>query len=68
MSTAVSVAPSAAIELRGARPSFAGIVRGELLKVSRQWSTWIFAVLYVGGIGLTYLIDVGTSFKDRIGS
>ena len=68
MSTAVSVAPSTTVKLHEARPSFAGIVRGELLKVSRQLATWIFAVLYVGGIGLTYLIDVGTSFKDSIRS
>jgi ABC-type transport system involved in multi-copper enzyme maturation permease subunit len=68
MSTAVSVAPPTAVKLHDARPSFVGIVRGELFKVSRQLATWIFAVLYVGGIGLTYLIDVGTSFKDSIGS
>ena len=68
MSTAVSVTPSSAVKLHDARPSFVGVVRGELFKVSRQLATWIFAVLYVGGIGLTYLIDVGTSFKDSIGS
>ena len=68
MSTAVSVTPPTALKLHGARPSFVGVVRGELFKVSRQLATWIFAVLYVGGIGLTYLIDVGTSFKDSIGS
>lgn len=67
MNTAVSV-PSTAVKLHDAGPSFVGIVRGELFKVSRQLATWIFAVLYVGGIGLTYLIDVGTSFKDSIGS
>ena len=68
MSTTVSAAPSTAIALHEARPSFVGIVRGELFKVSRQLSAWIFAVLYVGGIGLTYLIDVGTSFRDSIGT
>ena len=48
-----TVAPE---RLHSARPSFIGIVRGELLKVSRQWSAWIFAVLYLGAICLPYLV------------
>ncbi len=39
------------------RPSFLGLVRGELLKISRQWSTWIMAVLLLGIICLPYLLQ-----------
>ena len=60
MSTAVSVTPSSAVKLHDARPSFVGVVRGELFKVSRQWSTWIFAVLYLGAICLPYLVLLGS--------
>ncbi len=58
MSTAVTVTPSApvATRLHSARPSFVGIVRGELFKVSRQLSTWILGVLYLGAIFLPYLV------------
>ena len=58
MSTAVTVTPSApaATPLHSARPSFVGIVRGELFKVSRQLSTWVLAVLYLGAICLPYLV------------
>ena len=57
MSTAVSLpTPTAPARLHTARPSFAGIVRGELFKVSRQISTWILGILYLGAIGLPYLV------------
>ncbi len=39
------------------RPSFPGLVRGELLKISRQWSTWIMAILLFGIICLPYLLQ-----------
>jgi len=64
MSAAISVPAPTATRLHSARPSFVGIVRGELFKVSRQFSTWVLAVLYVGGIGLSYLVDVGTSMGE----
>ena len=62
MSTAVTVTPSAPIAtpLHSARPSFVGIVRGELFKVSRQISTWVLAVLYLGAICLPYLVLLGS--------
>jgi len=62
MSTAVTVTPSApaATPLHSARPSFVGIVRGELFKVSRQLSTWVLAVLYLGAICLPYLVLLGS--------
>lgn len=53
------VSPSSAtapVRLHTARPSFIGIVRGELFKVSRQVSTWILGILYLGAIGLPYLV------------
>jgi len=58
MSTTVTVTPSAptATRLHSARPSFVGIVRGEVFKVSRQISTWILGLLYLGAIFLPYLV------------
>jgi ABC-type transport system involved in multi-copper enzyme maturation permease subunit len=53
---ATHVTTAAPERLHSARPSFIGIVRGELFKVSRQWSAWIFAVLYLGAICLPYLV------------
>jgi len=38
------------------KPSFAGIVGGELLKIRRQWSTWIMAVIVAGFLSLQYLV------------
>src|SRR5512146_1388765 len=64
MSMAVS-APTAT-PLHTARPSFAGIVRGELFKVSRQVSTWILGVLLLGAICLPYLVELASSFKDSM--
>ena len=58
--TQTPVTTAAPARLRSARPSFVGIVRGELFKVSRQWSTWIFAVLYLGAICLPYLVLLGS--------
>jgi ABC-2 type transport system permease protein len=42
--------------LRASKPSFFGLVRGELFKISRQWTTWIMLVLFMGVIFLPYLI------------
>jgi len=39
-------------------PSFFGILRGELFKVTRLWSTWIMAVLLLGVIMLPYVITL----------
>jgi ABC-2 type transport system permease protein len=56
MSTAIPLTTATPARLHTARPSFLGIVRGELFKVSRQISTWILAVLYLGAICLPYLV------------
>lgn len=42
--------------LHTAKPSFSGLVRGELFKINRQWITWIMLVLFIGAIFLPYLI------------
>lgn len=64
MSTAVS-APIA-IPMHTARPSFVGIVRGELFKVSRQVSTWILGVLLLGAICLPYVVLLASNFKENM--
>jgi ABC-type transport system involved in multi-copper enzyme maturation permease subunit len=60
MSAALPATPisttAAPPRLHSVRPSFVGIVRGELFKVSRQLGTWILAVLYLGAIFLPYLV------------
>ncbi|MGO8946511.1 MAG: ABC transporter permease [Ktedonobacterales bacterium] len=43
-------------KLHTATPSFVGIVRGELLKIRRQWSTWIMALVVAGFLSLQYLL------------
>lgn len=48
-----------------ARPSFFGLVGGGLLKLSRQWMTWIILVLYLGGTALLFLLlDSGGNEKE----
>ncbi|MEO7002593.1 MAG: ABC transporter permease [Ktedonobacterales bacterium] len=50
-------APAApATSARTLRPSFIGLVRGELLKLSRQWSLYIMLVLLAGLICLPFLL------------
>jgi ABC-2 type transport system permease protein len=46
------------IPVQTARPSFVGIMRGELLKVGRQWTTWIMLVLLAGIMALPMLLDL----------
>jgi ABC-2 type transport system permease protein len=43
-------------KLRTMTPDFFGIVRGELLKVSRQWLTWIMLALLAGGTIFAHLL------------
>jgi len=63
MSTAVSTSTQTptATQLNSARPSFVGIVRGELFKVSRQMTTWALALLLLGAICLPYLVELAAS-------
>ena len=45
------------LKLRASKPSFFGLVRGEFLKVMRQWSTWILLILLLGVTILPYIIE-----------
>ncbi len=56
MSTVITTAGIGSSRLRTATPSFLGIVRGELLKVSRQWLTWIMLALLAGGTIFAHLL------------
>lgn len=46
------------IPVQTARPRFVGIMRGEFLKVGRQWTTWIMLVLLAGIMALPMLLDL----------
>jgi ABC-type transport system involved in multi-copper enzyme maturation permease subunit len=60
-------APAENIKLHEARPSFFGLVRGEFLKMMRQWTTWILLVLVAGITVLPYIIEtVRPNFKADI--
>ncbi len=50
------LAPAAHIKLYSSKPSFPGILRGEIFKITRQWTTWIMLVLLLGVIGLPYIV------------
>ena len=69
--TSATVANPVAVSgssVHAATPSFIGIVRGELLKIRRQWSTWIMAVLVGGSLSLQYLVYLLLSnTKERFG-
>lgn len=47
MSTAIMTSEAERAQLHASTPSFFGIVRGELLKMSRRWSTWIPLLLVI---------------------
>lgn len=56
-----------ALRLQHAHPSFFGLVRGEFLKIMRQWTTWILLILLLGITVLPYLIEtVRPAFKADI--
>lgn len=57
MSAVITSANTGNLKLRTAKPSFFGLVRGEFLKVMRQWSTWILLALLVGATILPYIIE-----------
>ena len=62
MSSIVTTTTSAErARLREARPRFLGLVGGELLKITRMWSTWITLVLLLGAICLPYLVSLTIS-------
>lgn len=52
----IPIAPGVASVAGVARPSFVGIVRGELFKVGRQRATWLMAAILAAVLCLPYLI------------
>ena len=58
MNTVLTSAPSAHIKLHSSKPSFPGILRGEIFKITRQWTTWIMLVLLLGVIVLPYIVEL----------
>ncbi len=60
--SSIVTSPTAPHMLPATRPSFFGIVRGEIFKVTRMWSIWLTLVLMLGIMCLPYLV---TSFVSR---
>lgn len=55
--------------LHAATPNFVGIVRGELLKISRQWTTWLMALVVAGFLTLPFLLLVlSSNAKENVAS
>jgi len=46
------------MKLHTSKPSFFGILGGELFKISRQWIVWVMLVLLAGVIALPYIITL----------
>ena len=62
-----SIASGEKTKLHTSTPSFPGILRGELLKISRQWATWLMLLLWLGVICLPYLlIFTSPDIKDNL--
>ncbi|MGZ6321691.1 MAG: ABC transporter permease subunit, partial [Ktedonobacterales bacterium] len=59
-----AVAFSRVERVRDAGPSFVGIVRGELFKMSRQRFTWVLGLLLVGMICLPYLGNLNDAIRQ----
>jgi len=61
MSTVITTAHLDSNQLRTKGPSFPGLVRGELLKISRQWLTWIMLALLIAGTIFSHLLTFSIS-------
>lgn len=62
-----SIASGEKTKLHTSTPSFPGILRGELLKISRQWAIWLMLLLWLGVICLPYLlIFTSPDIKDNL--
>jgi ABC-2 type transport system permease protein len=66
MSAAAMYGSAEQSQLRSKRPSFAGIVYGEIFKVSRQWLTWVMFVLWLGAMCLPAVFMVATHNPQMI--
>lgn len=67
MATTLTQAGAQTAGIRAARPSFFGIMRGEWIKLSRQWTFWIMlGLMVVGYILFTLILAGGGNLSDRI--
>jgi ABC-type transport system involved in multi-copper enzyme maturation permease subunit len=67
MSTVTAGASAARPATRAARPSFLGVMRGEWLKVSRQWTFWVMlGLMFAGYAGYTLILSKSGSLVDTI--
>ncbi|HEU0027466.1 MAG TPA: ABC transporter permease [Ktedonobacterales bacterium] len=67
MTTATAGAIAARPVTHAGRPSFLGLMRGEWLKVSRQWTFWIMVGLMFGGYTLfTIILSKGANLQEFI--
>ncbi|MGH2514605.1 MAG: hypothetical protein ACRDHP_03035, partial [Ktedonobacterales bacterium] len=60
MSVATTAARADASKSGAAMPSFPGLIRGELFKISRMRVVWIMTALLISVIALPYLIFFAT--------
>lgn len=60
MSAAITTGRTIAAKSGAARPSFPGLLRGELFKISRLRSVWVMTALLVSVLALPYLIFFAT--------
>ena len=70
MSTVTVATTASHSRLHTATPSFFGLVRGELFKIGKQWTTWVMLVLLLGVMGLPNLVlmtvsNVKTNITDH---
>lgn len=56
MSTMIASTPARQLQFHTATPSFPGILRGEIFKITRQWTTWLMLVFLTGILILPYLL------------
>lgn len=62
-----SIASEEKAKLHTSTPSFLGMLRGELLKISRQWAVWLMLLLWLGIICLPYLLlFTSSTIKDSL--
>ncbi|HEX8731474.1 MAG TPA: ABC transporter permease [Ktedonobacterales bacterium] len=67
MATITGAAGAPAVAMRAPRPSFLGLMRGEWIKVSRQWSFWIMiGLMVVGYILFTVILGSGGHVPERM--
>lgn len=67
MATIAGAAPAPAETAQALHPSFFGLMRGEWIKVSRQWSFWIMIGLMITGyILFTVILTTGGHVPERM--